>query len=229
MIVRLRRLWPPALAAVLIVVALLAWGIPWLTKSRPDMTATPTPPPFANITPILLEPGARACEDQVALSTDTRTVIVLSARFEGTGPPLRVEARAPGYRGQGEILGGYHGLEGLPATIPAPPRNAIGSVCVENIGRRDALLQGTIEGRIQSRSVTSVDDTVIPQKMSLLLSTGQNRSIADRLGQTFERIAAFKPPVLAPAVLAILALLVLVGVPAGVIYAVARGIGDEEP
>jgi len=226
--VSVRRLWPAALAAVLIVGALLVWGIPWLTKPRPDMTSTPTPPPFATITPVLLEPGARACEDEVALSTDTRTVIVLSARFEGTGPPLRVEATAPGYRGRGEVAAGYHGLEGLPATIPAPPRDAIGTVCVENAGRRPALLQGTIEGRIQNRSATSIDDTVIPQKLSLLLSTGQDRSIADRIGQTLDRIAAFKPPVLAPAVLAILALLVLVGVPAGVVYAVWRGIGDEE-
>ena len=224
-----RRLWPAVLAAVLIAGALLIWGVPWLTKPRPDMTSTPTPPPFATITPILLEPGARVCESEVALSPDTRTAIVLSAKFEGTGPKLRVEASMDGWRGEGEIAAGYHGLEPLAATIPAPPRNAIGTVCVENAGERSTLLQGTVEGRIQNRSATSVDDTVIPQKLSLLLSTGQDRSIADRLGQILYRIAAFKPPVLAPAVLAILALLVLVCVPAGVVYAIWRGIGGEEP
>lgn len=223
-----RRLWLPALSAALILAALVAWGIPWATKARPDTTSTPTPPPFQAIAPILVEPGARVCEDQVALSTDTRVAIVLSAKFEGTGPPLRVEALAAGYRGRGEIDGGYHGLSALSAAIPAPPRDAIGTVCVENVGERAALLQGTTEGRVQNRSTTSVDDTVIPQKMSLLLSTGESRSIADRAGGILERIAAFKPPILAPAVLGLIALLVLVAVPAGVVYAVWRGIAEDE-
>ena len=106
-----RRTWiMPAVAGVLMLVAALAWGIPWLTKSREDRTSTPTPPPFATITPIVLEPGEQACENLVALSPDTRQVTVLSARFEGKGPRLQVVATAPGYRGTGEIAAGYEPL-----------------------------------------------------------------------------------------------------------------------
>lgn len=223
-----RRFGLPALSAALILVALLAWGIPWVTKARTDLTSTPTPPPFQTIAPIVLEPGSRACQDLVALSTDTRVAVVLSAKFEGTGPPLRVVASAPGYRGEGTIAGGYHGLEPLPAAIPAPPRDAIGTVCVENAGRKDAQLQGTTEGRMQNRSATSIDGDVVPEKLSLLLTEGTSTSIADRLGETLDRMAAFKPPLLGSFTLALIALLVLVGLPAGVVYAVWRGIAEEE-
>jgi hypothetical protein len=217
----------PAVAGALMLIAALAWGIPWLTKSREDRTSTPTPPPFAAIAPVVLKPGQQACENLVALSTDTRQVTVLSAKFEGTGPRLQVVATAPGYRGTGDIAGGYDGLKPLPATIPAPPRNAIGQVCVRNTGAKAAQLQGTTEGRIQNRSVTEVDGAVITPKLTMLLSEGRNRSIADRPGEILERISAFKPPIIGSVSLVILFVIVLVAVPAGVLYAIWRGIAGD--
>jgi hypothetical protein len=226
----MRRAWlMPAVAGALMLVAALAWGIPWLTKERPDRTSTPTPPPFAAIAPITLKPGQKACENLVAFSTDTRVVTVLSAKFEGTGPRLRVVASTPeGWRATSVIDAGYHGLEALPATISAPPKDAIGGVCVRNVGSKAVELQGTTEGRIQNRSATSVDDEVIPQKLSLLLSEARDRSIADRPGQILSRISAFKPPIIGSVSLTILFLLVIVLAPAGVIYAIWRGIAADD-
>jgi hypothetical protein len=156
-------------------------------------------------------------------------VTVLSAKFEGTGPRLRVVASTPdGWRASAEIDAGYHGLEGLPVTIPAPPKDAIGGVCVRNVGSKPVELQGTTEGRIQNRSVTSVDDKVIPEKLSLLLSEDHDRSIADRPGQILSRISAFKPPIIGSVSLTILLLLVIVLAPAGVLYAIWRGIAADD-
>lgn len=225
-----RRTWIlPAVAAALMLIAALAWGIPWVTKSREDRTSTPTPPPFAAIAPVVLKPGQEACENLVALSTDTRLVTVLSAKFDGTGPRLQVVATAPGgYRGVGTIDAGYEGLKSLPATIPAPPRNAIGQICVRNVGDKAAQLQGTTEGRIQNRSSTSIGGKVIPQKLSLLLAEDRNRSIADRPGEILARISAFKPPIIGSVSLTILFLVVLLVVPLGVLYAIWRGIASDE-
>ena len=224
-----RRTWIlPAVAGVLMLLAAVACGIPWLTKERPDRTSTPTPPPFATITPIVLAPGQEACENLVALSPDTHVVTILSDKFEGTGPRLRVVATAPGYRGVGEIPAGYHGLEGLSTTIPAPPRNAIGQICVRNMGDEPAQLQGTSEGRIQNRSVTEVDGEPIEAKLSLLLSEGVDRSIADRPGEILDRISAFKPPIVGSVSLSILFVVVLLGAPAAVLYAIWRGIARDD-
>jgi hypothetical protein len=218
----------PGLSASLIVVALLAWGVPWLTRARTDTTSTPTPPAFQAIAPIELPPGSRACESLVALSPAMRSITVLSAKFPGTGPPLDVEVSGPGYRATGQVAAGYRGEQSLSTTVAPPPRDAIGTVCVRNAGRRAMALQATAEGRIQNRSATSVDGTVVVPKMTLLLTEGRNRSLADRPGEILDRIAAFKPPFVGHLSLALLALVVLIGAPVAVVYAIARGIADED-
>lgn len=224
-----RRPLLPLLSGALIATALLAWGVPWLTRPRADTTSTPTPPPFRTVAPIVLAPGARACESLVALSPDTRAATVLAASFEGSGPPLRLVASAPGYRATGTVAAGYRGPGSMRAVLtPPPPRNAIGTICVRNAGRRRVPLQGTTEARIQSRSATSVGGRVIRAKMTLLLTGARDRSLADRPGEILARIAAFKPPIVGSVSLTVLALLVLLGVPAGVVYAVWRGIAQEE-
>ncbi len=224
----MRRFWLPALCGGLIVLALLVWGIPWLTRDRPDVTSTPTPPAFSTVTPISLRPGQRACESQVAFSPHTRSLVVLAAKQEGPTPSLRITARAPGYRAGANVPGGYDGLAALAVSVPPPPRSVLGQVCVENTGRRAAHLQGTTEGRIQNRAVTSVDGEPIEAKMTLILTAGTDRSLADRPGEILDRIAAFKPPFVGSVSLAIFGLLVLVGVPAGVLYAIWRGLAVAE-
>ncbi|UGS38756.1 hypothetical protein [Capillimicrobium parvum] len=223
-----RTLWLPAACGALIVLALLVWGIPWVTKERADVTSTPTPPAFSTVTPITLSPGSRACESSVAFSPQTRSLILLAAKQDGPTPPLRITARAPGYRAGVTIPGGYAGLSSLVAAVPPPQGSVLGEVCVENAGRRKVQLQATAEGRIQNRATTSVDGEPVQPKMTLLLTEGVNRSLADRPGEILDRIAAFKPPFVGSVSLALLALLVVVGVPAGVLYAIWRGLAAAD-
>jgi hypothetical protein len=224
----IRRAWLPALCALLMLVALVAWGIPWLTKSRTDTTAVPTPPPFSTVTPIAVPGGSKICEDKIAFATQTRAATVLTSKFTGSGPALRVVASYPGYEGVGTIPAGYGGESALRAELPAPPRNAIGTLCITNTGRRAITLEGTAEGRIQNREVTSVDNRVIVPKLSLILTEPVNRSLADRPGEILDRIAAFKPGWVGSGSLVVLLLLVLVGVPAGVLWAIWSGIARED-
>jgi hypothetical protein len=225
----MRRSWLlPALAGALILVALLAWGLPWWTKDRAAVTSTPTPPPFQAIAPVVLKPGSEACETLVAFEPGTRAATILSAKPTEDGPRLRVTATADGYRSVAEIPGGYAAQDSLQAALDAPPRAAIGELCVENVGRRRVTLQGTTEGRIQNRAGTVVDGRQVPEKLTLLLTEGRARSLADRPGEILDRVAAFKPPIVGRASLAIVGLLILLGVPAAVVYAIARGIADEE-
>jgi hypothetical protein len=226
----MRRPWLlPALSGALIVLVLAAWGIPWLTRDRNAYTSTPTPPPFSTIAPIELRPGSQVCETLVALEPATRGAAILTAKPTVDGPPLRVTARAPAYSSSATIPGGYGALERIEAPLDAPPRSAIGRVCVENMGRRRVTLQGTTEGRVQTRSATLVDGVQRDERMPLLLTEGRPRSVADRPGEIADHIAAFKPPLVGRVSLALVALLILAGVPAAVVYAVARGIAEDEP
>ena len=87
---------------------------------------------------------------------------------------------------------------------------------------------GDGRGAIQNRATTSVDGEPVLPKLTLLLTEGIDRSLADRPSEILDRIAAFKPPFVGSVSLAILALLVLVGVPAGVLYAIWRGLAAAD-
>lgn len=216
----------PAIAALAFVIVALAVWLPWATEERAAITATPTPTPYADITPIVLRPGQRACESLVAFEPATRAATVLSDGHQADGPPLRIVARADGWRSSGTVEGGYGGFAQLQVPLDPPPAPAIGEVCVENVGDRRARLQGTTEGRVHTRSETSVDGEPIEARMALVLSEGEHRSLADRPQQILDRIAAFKPPIVGSWSLSLLALLVVLGVPALVVVAVARGIAE---
>ncbi|HEY8584392.1 MAG TPA: hypothetical protein VIL49_15650 [Capillimicrobium sp.] len=217
----------PAIVVLLFVVVALASWLPWATVDRRATTATPTPPAFEEITPVVLRPGEQACVSEVAFSTETRAASVLSAGKQVDGPPLRVEARAEGWTATGEIEGGYDRYTGLQATLEPPPRDVLGELCVTNAGDRAAELQGSAEPRVTTRSETTVEGEPSPSRMTLLLTEGVDRSLADRPGQILQRIAAFKPPIVGSWSLSLLALLVVLGVPAAVLVAVKRGIADE--
>lgn len=225
---RSSRLALPAISALLFVIVLVAVVLPWWTSDRRATTATPTPPPYQTITPIVLKPGQQACESLVALETIMRTATLISAESQTDGPPLQLTARADGYTATGKVDGGYGGYAHLTAALDPPPEDAIGEVCVRNVGDRRALLQGTVEPRTWTRSQTTLDGEPSEARMTLLLGQGEDRSLADRPGQILDRIAAFKPPIVGSFSLGLLALLVLLGVPAAVVLAIARGIADDD-
>ncbi|HEU4656831.1 MAG TPA: hypothetical protein VFR97_04880 [Capillimicrobium sp.] len=222
------RLALPAISALAFVIVLLAWGLPWLTDDRTATTATPTPPAFQTITPVVLRPGAQACQSLVAFEPATRTATVLSAEHVTDGPPLRITARAGDWRASGDVDGGYGGYAQLQAQLAPPPGDALGEVCVRNVGDRRVALQGSTEPRVQTRSATVVDGRPVEPRMTLVLGQGAHRSLADRPGQILDRVAAFKPPIVGRASLALLALVVVLGVPTAVVLAVARGIAADD-
>ncbi len=215
-----------AAAGVAMAAALLAVGVPWATRDRMAVTGTPTPPPFAAVTPVRLEPGQRACQAQAALSPRTRAVVTASGGLRGGGPPLRVEIEAPGYRATGRIAPGYGGGVTLSAEVPAPPASVLARICVVNAGDRPVPLQGSTEPRMHPRPQTTVDGRPVQAKMTLLLTEGRDRSLASRPGPILDRIAAFKPWWIGRGSLAVLGALVVLGVPLLVLRALWAG-GDH--
>jgi hypothetical protein len=214
-------------ALLVFLVAAVAWGIPYLQRDREAYSGTPTPPPYERVTPIALQPGDEACTSSVALETSTTVVRLLAAKATVPDVPLRVTVRAPGYRGAG-VDADYAGTDPIDVTIPAPPESVLATICVRNTGDHIARLQGTVEPRIQSRPRTTLDGEEIEPRMSVLLLEGAPQSIADRPGDIVRHVAAFEPGIIGKVSLWVLAVLVLLGVPAGVAYAVGRSLRDDE-
>lgn len=192
-------------------VALL--GGHWAGKSREALTATPVPRPFNRISDLVLAPGAEACQRQVALDPAAGRALLFAGLRLRAAPRLTVSVRGGGYRARTVIPGGYPAGALLVAPLPPPPRPLLASLCVRNTGARAATLQGSSEQRLSAAPATRVDGRPVGARMTLLIVEGRDRTIASRWGAILDHVAAFRPAWVSRATLALLALLVVAGVP----------------
>jgi hypothetical protein len=228
----MRRL---ALLTMAVVLLLGAYGIAKvLHHPRDAITAVGTPAPLHTTTPLTLKPGQEACQDRIALSPDTRVIRIYSASPVPTVPQLRLSVHGDGYDADVRSPGGVGpgtGSDGVYDTrIPAPRRSAIVTVCVQTAtgGAGDAILAGSREDRVRTRSTTKVDGRTSETKLGVVLLSGGQVSALSHPKQVLQRAAAFNPPFVGWFSLALLGLITVVGVPALAVWAVLRALADDE-
>jgi hypothetical protein len=180
------------LAAVLLGAAVL-WA-PFLLRSHPVATSTPSPGPRASRLDITLKPGSEACVRPVALDRATaQAQVLVSSRRPGTAT-LGIEASAPGYRAQRTVtVPTSSEVRGARAAIQPPPRDLTGSVCVRNTGTAPVSLFGTNEATSIGLAQTSVDGRSLgaAPAIKLTLLEARDRSILGRLGTIMHRASDF--------------------------------------
>jgi hypothetical protein len=89
------------------------------------------------------------------------------------------------------------------------------------------MLAGSKEERVRSRSQTTVDGKRSDIRLGIVLLSGGPRSAAAQPKQLLQRAAAFDPPLIGWFSLALLALVVVVGVPALAVFAALRALRDD--
>jgi hypothetical protein len=204
-----------------------------LHHPRDAITAVATPAPLHTTTPLTLKPGQEACQGQVALSPDTRVVRIYSGSPVPTVPQLRVTVHGGGYDADVRSPGGVGpgtGSDGVYDTrIPAPQRSSLVTVCVQTAtgGAGDAILAGSREDRVRSRSATKVDGRPSQTKLGIVLLSGGQVSALSHPKQVLQRAAAFNPPFVGWFSLALLGLITVIGVPALAVSAVLRALADD--
>jgi hypothetical protein len=228
----MRRL---ALATMAVLLVLGAYGIAKvLHHPRDAITAVATPAPLHTMTPITLKPGQQACQDAVALSPDTRVVRIYSGAPTPQVPQLHVTVHGEGYRA--DVLsppgtGPGTGSDGIYDTrIPAPPRSVLTTVCVQTAQRsgQSAMLAGSKEDRVRSRSTTAIGGRASTTKLGIVLLSGGDVSAASHPKEVLQRAATFQPPFVGWFSLALLGLLLVLGVPAAAVWAVLRALREDE-
>jgi hypothetical protein len=216
---RSRRLWI-ALGALVAIAAVL-W-IPWATKQRTVVDSTPVPPALFSVTPAPLGPGQTACMQQVTLDSLSQVAEIGVATGGKPGPPLEVTASGPGgYRATTRIPPGYTDTPGLRFPLTPPKRALFGQICIRNAGRQAMSLNGTNEFRTTGRPTLVIDNVPQPFDAQLKLYGRKPASYLDRIGAIFDHAATFTPGFLPEPVLVLLALLALIGIPAGAFAALA--------
>jgi hypothetical protein len=218
-----------ALAAVLLVLGVAAVDlfIPYLTRERETVAGVPVPPPFAVQENIRLKPGEQICMGEVAMDVDAEVAEFTVVGEARSGPPLRVSARAPGYRAIARVRGGYGAPQTMRVPLEPPSRSLLADFCLANRGRHKVDLLGTHEPRTASRPVARVDGREVAPDLTLRFLSEDTGSVTARLGTLIDRMSAFRPPVLEKPVLWLLLVLTVLVLPAGAVYAVVSSFRDD--
>jgi hypothetical protein len=215
-----------AFMLVLIVVA-AARMLPFVLEQRQITSAVPVPPPLFTINPINLRPGRAACVEEVAL--DRRSGVAAIQTVPGSAPIQRLllTASSGAYRARSAFRGGLgpHGdVAEASFTPPSGPRGA--RVCIRNAGGQAVQLVGTEELRTATRATTTIAG--VPQAdMALTIYEPGRRSLLAVTPQILDRAALYKAGFLRGWMLFPLALLVALGVPAGVLWALTSALGED--
>jgi hypothetical protein len=213
-------------AAVLAVTAALA--VAWATRGRDQADSVPNPPPLFTLAFNNLARGRQACTAPFVI--DQRAG---QARFKVVGrgrptPPLAlVVTGSGGYRATASIPGGYPQPGELRMRFAPPPRAVVASACVINRGPRTVGLFASGETRSDSRSVTRIGRRTVPD-MTLEFYEARPVSALRRASVSAQRISTFRPGIVAPWLVGVLAVLFVVGVPVGAVAAVVRAAAHDE-
>jgi hypothetical protein len=218
------RSWlAPVTAAAIIAIGALVLFAPFVSRSREQVSSTGASPPFSNVTPVRLPASSVLCMTDVTIDTDARIAQFTVIPGTSPAPPLRVSAHGPGgYRSpEGDVPGGQRAPGPRTAPIRPPTHPVIGEVCVRNAGRVAISLVGTTEDRTSGREQAVIDGAPIKPDVQLTLLARGHRTLLQDMPAVVRHMAVFKGSFVSAGLLWILLLLVMLGVPALVVGAVA--------
>jgi hypothetical protein len=224
----MRRWLAPLTTAAVVLISVLVWFAPFVARSRQPVSSTGASPPFANVTPVRLPTSKVLCMRNVTIDTDARIAQFTTIPGAVPSPPLRVSASGPGgYQSAAvEVPGGQRSPGPQTASIHPPTHALIGEVCIRNAGHSPISLVGTTENRTSGREQAVLDGAPITPDVQLTLLARGHRTLLDDIPAVVRHMAAFKGSFASAAVLWILLLLVVLGVPALVIAAVTTAAVD---
>jgi hypothetical protein len=209
-----------------------ALSIPFLTSQREIAAGVPSPRALLAISLETIPAHERLCVSDVTIPPDARRLRFDIGTFGQPGPPLRLTLSGADYRERVVVAGGYaDNLVMSPAMRP-PARAVLGSVCIANAGATKIALTGTTEERSVSRPVGHIGGEVAASDVYLAFVEQRPASVLQRSHEIVARMSVFRPAVVGPTVLWALVVLVLVGIPIGVLAAVLsalRGRRRERP
>jgi hypothetical protein len=222
----------PALLAVLaglavVVAGGLAWWHPFLTTARYYPASIPQPLPLYNTPYLDLSRGQQVCFEPAVMDTHSEVAVYRVNTFKRPGSPVGLTITGPGYRFATQTPGGYGDGEVQQVPVRAPARDIQVRICLRNAGKRKIALFGSDD---QTKAPFTVTRGREPIGIAVQFAFYERRpvSIATRLPTIFDRMQTFRPGFLGPWLFWPLALLCVVGVPLGALWALWRAVVDDE-
>jgi hypothetical protein len=223
-----------ALVAPLVVAAVylggaLHWYRPFLDQRHPVVASTPSLEGLYSVKEVRLRHGQRACIQPLPLDPEVHRLRLMLWAHATRAVPLSFVLRGRGYTARGRFTGYPAGGQTpvIAPVNPAPPAAFDGQLCVRNEGRHSVGLVGTDEPDSLTLPSTSVDGQAPgPVDPAVTFYGGPDASLLSRTGTVIGRVSDFTGGVMPVWLLWPLALLIVIGVPAGT--AVALGLALRE-
>ncbi len=218
-----------AVWSALVVLALGAVFVvrPFVAEQRDQPAEVPSPASLANTDTVPLEPGSPACFRDAVAEHHSEFIRFKVASPDGPAPPIDVRIAGPGYRYTAQIPAGQPDGAVVQSPIPAPPRDVPVRVCFISRGEPAIGLFASSD-RTRSRSIAYIHGESTNKSIWFTFVEPAPRAILERLPDTIRRMTVFRPPYAGQVLLWAIAVLFIVGVPAGVVWAYARGLRDDE-
>ena len=219
------------LMAVLMLGAALAWYLPAVIDPGRPIAEVPAPPALFGVAQFSVGPRQRACERGVTVTplSQIAEFAVRPGQGATAGPPLRFTLDAPGYHAASAVGGGYPG--GIASLSISPPSHSlIATACFVNAGAAPLVLIGTAELRTISRvSPIVVDGNSVPGDVALTFQENRSVGAAHLLGQLADHASNLTDGLIPPALVWVIGLLTMLGVPLAMILAVWLSLQAEQP
>jgi hypothetical protein len=215
-----------AAAAVLVVGVVFAF-VPFLTRERAVTTATPVPDPVSPLESLKLQPRARVCVNSIPFTPDASRVRMLIGQLHGPPQPLQLSVRAAGLDETNPVAPRYAASTPIVVGFTPVARASFGTVCLRNVGDRAVNAGMTSDPRNISRSQATLDGKPYGNHVPVTLFAAKRASLLSRVGAIVNHVAAFKPSP-AHTVVWILVVLVIVALPALILWGVAAGLRPDD-
>lgn len=205
---------------LVVVIGALLFIRPFATREREIISSTPASPSlFTPPVPLDLQPGDELCVKDLPIDRDSQLARLVVLTDGKPGSPLAVSASGPGYSFHGMHAGGFP--EGpVELSLRPPPRSLDGQICVRNKGSRKIAIQATPVGQRFSRPQPYLNGGPLEQDVPMTLHRANSASLIAQTPRALQHAAVFVP--FAPWMLWILLVLVLAGIPAAMLVALAR-------
>ena len=185
-----RALW----VALAVVVALALWRVvPYATEDRTVIASTVAAEPIAAADPLGLPGGSEVCFAQVTFVPNGEVLHFTVSDGPEEGPPLEVRMESGGaFTARAQVPAGYRPGP-VNVRVPTPDESTLGTLCIRNAGEQTIALLGSSEGRLVSRSETTVDGQTNQIKVALRFEERRTRPLVAHVPDMLRNAAALDP------------------------------------
>ena len=214
--------------ALVLLIAAVAIGRPYLTRQRDYRASVPQPPSVVAVQQVRVKPGHAVCVHDAVMDTHSERVLFQVDTYGKGSVPLRVTLAGRGYRATVNVpASAYENRSILNLPAPAPDRDVFVTACVANAGRRSVALEASTSAE-PGPVFATLDGERVPTNPWLAFYEAKPTSIAHRLPTIVSRMGIFRPPFIGAWLLWPLGVLFVLGVPAASLLAYARALDDDE-